>query len=198
MKTLLLASVLALGATAASAADFDRTELVTKFSSGKLEFAITADNDGLSGIETTAYITQGPIWGTWNSYTAVSLGYDKNADTMSLGVEGGLAKDLDKIWTVYGIAELAYVADTSALSDGDVFFSPSLGVAATFDPRWQAFAEVGYSWDVSNSFNEAGGYAEVGLAFLVTEEFSVAGSIVKPIDTANDDAFARIETSFRF
>lgn len=198
MKKILLATTLLTGLTvSASAADFDNTQLVTKFASGSLEFGLEFDRDGLAEIETTARTYEGELWGG-NSYVDVGVGYDRVADELSLGVEGGVVRGVSPELDLYGSVELSYVASTDSLSDGDALLEPTVGAIYSISPVVAAYGEVAYAWNVSNDFASAGGELEVGAMFAVTDAVTAKAALVQPVDQANTDTQLKLETALRF
>lgn len=203
IKTLALSTALAVAATGAFAENFDNTAVVTTFSSGKLEFSLGMDRaDGFRSAEVTAFTTEGVLWG-FDTYTAVSLGYDRanslaSGESLTLGVEAGGTRALSTEFTVYGDVSVDYVAAAGDLGNGDVFLTPNVGASYNLTGAVSAFGDVDYRWNLTNGAVGERGTVEVGLAGVVTEGLIVKGSVVQPFDTPNNDAQLKLETVLAF
>lgn len=206
MKTLVIAAAMALGITsAASADDFDTNLLTTTVTDGKLEFTATtnvgSDFDGVGDVWTLgagAYVLEYDL-GRGESEVFVFGEYTELND-QGVGTVGAeyIYTEVNNGATLEVAGQVAYVADTSDFGNGDVFVTPRVGLEFMASEQFALFGEVGYTWNASEDFAQAGGYGELGVDFGLTESLSLRPSVVKPFDTANDDAYAAIELEFQF
>lgn len=195
--TTFAALALAAFTATAMASDLDRAQLVTTFSSGNLETSLTFGENDFEKFSVRGYVGD---WSTeaYSLYSAVELEYDRNLSALKAAAIFGGVYDINPVWTAYGDLEVAYVAPTGALSDGEALITPTLGAAYTLGHFSSVFADVEYTYVASQSWQKAGGEAQIGVSYGVSENVLLTGSVVKPIDTANNDPFLRIETAFNF
>lgn len=202
MKTMILSTIAAaFMATTVSADTFDNTVLVTTVTTGNLEFsASTTVGDSVDNylVGGGATFDLGKV-GTMDSKVFV-FGQYANVATVgvaAVGAEYTLSQEFDRT-TVELTGQAAYVALTEDFGNGDLFVTPSANVEYAMTDRVAVFGEVGYTWNATNDFHAEGGYGQVGLDVGLTDTVGVRPSIVKPFDSASDDAFAVIELKFNF
>jgi len=206
MKTLVISAAMALGlSSVASAGDFDTNRLTTTVTDGTLEFTATtnvgSDFNGIGDVWTLgagAYVLEYELGaGTsevfvFGEYTEVN---DQGVGT--LGAEYIYTETREGA-TLELAGQVAYTADTSDFGNGDVFVTPRVGLEFMVTDQLDMFGEVGYSWNASEDFTATGGYGELGVDVSLNDNLAIRPSVVKPFDTANDDAYANIELEFQF
>lgn len=200
MKTLALAFVAALattGAYAAETADFSDNKVTTTFTSGNLEFSLDFGSQDLEGVTTRAYTSFGQV-GAFDTWTAVELGYDRIDETLSVAAIGAAQTQLDPNWTLWGQGEVAYVAATQDLGEGEALVTPTFGVSYSLTEATSVSASVDHTWVATQSWEAVGGEGEVAVSHTFRDNLLVTGSLVKPYDTKNDAAYLKLETVFSF
>lgn len=199
MKTLLIALAATVGiSTSAFAGDFDNTQFSTTLNSGALQFTIenTVD-DGLASFDVGGYFY------TYEMGNAVvdlyaEIGYNRLDDTMNLRGEYQVGMPVGEVTGVYGALAVDYVAPTNDLGNGDFYLDPYVGASYTFGEKALAFGEVGYTWNMSDSWAKNGGYVEVGLDYYVSDRVVITPSVIQTFDTGNDSAQAKLGVTFSF
>ena len=198
MKTFLTAAALTLGmATVAMAGDFDNNTFGVEVTSGVLDFSVDASENGMTDFAVGATGFAHKL-GTFDASVRGELSYNFDADTIGVRGEYNLVTALEQNLTLYGSAAVEYVTAETDLADGDFYFDPSAGVAYAFDDKLSVFAEVGYTWDMSNDFNGLGGYLEVGMPYNLTDNFTVTPSIVQGFDDGVEEMNLRLVASVSF
>jgi hypothetical protein len=199
MKNLMITTALfATVSTAAIAEDFKANQYVTTFTSGSLEFSLGAVETDLTTVTTTAVGVATYSFGAVDTSLDLSFGYDLDEDAVTTAATLNASTAPTPLLTVYGSAELAYVADTGALSDGEVFVSPTVGTAYAVSDSAAVFAEVGYAWNASDNWVADGGEVEVGVDFAASEAFTISPSLVRTFDTTDNATNFKVEATLRF
>jgi hypothetical protein len=193
------AAIVALSATTAHAADdWDNTTYGVEMISGPLDFSIDVDNDGLTDVEVGYTALEYNIGENVESNVrfALSTGIREEDDVAVIG-QYNISMMATPSLLIYGTAEVAYATD-SGFSDGDWLVEPSAGAAYSITDTVAVYGEVGYTWDMSNDFDQLGGYVEVGLPVAVTDAIVVTPSVSQSFGTDNDVANFRLEATFMF
>jgi len=198
MKTILATlALITTMATSAMAADFDNNTYGVTVTSGALDFALDANEDGLTDFEVGATGLAYTV-GAVDANVRGALSY--NLDTDTIGVRG----EYNVNWaaatntTVYGTAAVEYATVNTDLKDGDFFFDPSVGVSYAFADGVSVFGEVGYTWNASDDWSRAGGYVEVGVPFTVVDNVTVTPSLVRGFDTGSDETNFNLSVGLKF
>lgn len=199
MKKLLIAIAATLGfATASFAGDFDNTQFTTTLSSGSLVFTLeNTVNDPITELSVGANLHSYSM-GKINVDLFAELGYNRLNDTMNLRGEYQLGMPVNDRVNAYGAMAVDYVAASNDLSNGDFYLDPYVGASYSFTENTSVYAEVGYTWNISQSWAANGGYAEVGVDYYVTDRWMLTPSLVRTFDTGNDSTQARIGASVSF
>lgn len=184
-------------ATAASADNFKNNTFSVTAISGALDFTLDGDKDGLTDAEAGIVFLPHSL-GSVDADVRVAFAYSLDSSTIGIRGEYGVGSTVAGNLDVYGVAAVEYVTTASDLGTGDFLLDPSIGVAYHVTDRVSVFAEVGYTWDMSNSFNRLGGYAEVGVPFGVTDNITVTPSIFREFDTGNNDYNFNLGVVFNF
>jgi hypothetical protein len=184
-------------ATAASAENFKNNTFSVTAISGSLDFTLDGDKDGLTDAEVGAVFLPHSL-GSFDADVRVAFAYDLDSSRVGVRGEYGVAGEVATNLAVYSIAAVEYVTSASDLGNGDFLLDPSFSVAYHITDRVSVFGEVGYTWDLSNSFDRLGGYAEVGVPFAVTDSITVTPSVVREFDTGNRDYNFNLGVAFAF
>ena len=198
MKTILMtvALVAAMGSTA-MAGDFDNNTFGVSVTSGALDFAVDASEDGMTDFEVGATVFNYTV-GAVDANVRTALSY--NLDTDTIGVRGEYNVDwaAATATTVYGTVAVEYATIETDLGNGDFFVDPSIGVAYAFNDRVSVFGEVGYTWNASDDWSRQGGYVEVGVPFAVVNNVTVTPSLVRGIDDGVEETNLNLSVALSF
>lgn len=184
-------------ATAASADNFKNNTFNVTAISGALDFTLDGDKDGLTDAEAGIVFLPHSL-GSFDADVRVAFAYDLNSSAVGARGEYGVAGEVVGNLDVYAVAAVEYVTTAGDLGTGDFLLDPTVGVTYNVTDRVSLFGEVGYTWDMSNSFDRLGGYAEVGVPFSVTNDITVVPSIVREFDTGNNDYNFNLGVVFSF
>ena len=205
MKNILMTSMLlgllataAVAQTAPAVEDFDANEFIATAKSGNLEFSLGTVDGELSTVKTGAYVAAWTLGADIDTNVYTALTYDRLDETLAASAELNVQKALNQLFAVYGSAELSYVAPTADLDAGDTFVTPTVGAKYTFADGADVFAEVAYDWNVSNDWAQAGGAAEVGVDYFVTDRIAITPSLVRTFDTDADATNLKVELGLVF
>ena len=198
MKNIVLATALVFAGTTAMAADFESNEFVVTAQSGQFELSLGTVDGDLNTVSTTAVGVAAYSMGRFDTSIDLGLTYGRLDDTLGVAATYNLSTAINPVLSVYGSAELAYVAPTADLGAGDVFATPTLGAAYTVTDGVTAFGEVSYGWNASEDWARQGGALEVGADFFVTEKITLTPSVVHTFDTASDATNLKLEAALRF
>ena len=205
MKNILMTSMLlgllataAVAQTAPAVEDFDANEFIATAKSGNLEFSLGTVDGELSTVKTGAYVAAWTLGADIDTNVYTALTYDRLDETLAASAELNVQKALNQLFAVYGSAELSYVAPTADLDAGDTFVTPTVGAKYTFADGADVFAEVAYDWNVSNDWAQAGGAAEVGVDYFVTDRIAITPSLVRTFDTDTDATNLKVELGLVF
>lgn len=199
MKKILLATALTASvfASAAMAADFEATGLTTTFNSGILSFSLGSVDGELTSVKTGANVAAYSL-GRFDTTTDVSLSYGRLSDTFDLSVDYNVETAVNPSLTVYGTAGVSYVTPTSDLDGGDAYFDPTLGASYAAAKNVDVFADVSYSWNMSNDWSREGGELTVGVDYFASEQVTLTPSLVRTFDTGADATNLNLEVAFNF
>jgi outer membrane protein W len=199
MKKLLIATVAAisLAAGGAVAKDFDRSEFVIKASTETVDYKMYADSkDGLTGVGLGFTLFPYEVGGI-NANLYAELGYRRMTESFELDLEYQMHKYVGRMgW--YGAVGVEYSVDAGNTAGSSLTFSPYVGAEYDFSDRAAGFAEVGYDWDMKNSWAGKGGYLEVGVGFSLSDNAYVRPSVVRTFNTGANSTQAKIEVGFAF
>lgn len=198
MKNLLFTTAtVALFAGVASAEDFDNTTFETVLYSDRYQFTLSGDNaDGFNSAAAGVVLFPYEL-GTLDANVYVELGYHFLDETVTVTGEYQMSK-VYGFGELYGAVAVDYTAADDDLGGGDWNLSPYIGAAYDMSDNVVAFAEVGYSWNMSQEWDTNGGYGEIGVDFLVDENIKITPSVVKTFDTPDDSAQVNLTVAFAF
>ena len=194
MKKLLATAAIAATVigTAAVAQNFDNTQGFVTVNVDRLQFTIdTTQNAGFTNLEAGYTFLQYDMSAVTSADVAAILEYDRGADTVGLSGKYTLTY-APGVWTVYGAAAVGYVAPVGNMSNGSFVLTPEVGAAYVISESVDVWGDVGYTWDMTNSFARRGGEAELGMTFGVADNAAVSTSVVRTFDTGADETQARV------
>jgi len=203
MKTTILAMIAALGVTAgaASADNFENNTYGVNITSGVMDFGVDGNEDGLTNFE-TGVTGFGYATGAYEGEVRAALTYDLDADTIGVRGEYNAGYDLGRNFAAYGSVAVEYATLDNDLGNGDFFFDPSVGVSYVFSNTVSVFGEVGYTWDITNdnvaSGFEDNGYVEFGVPLTVSSTVTVTPSVVREIDTVDEETNLNLDVTLNF
>lgn len=199
MKTTLFATTAIVGLMtgAANADDFDNTTFETVLYSGKYEFSLSGDTD--NGFNNTAVgmVLFPHEVGTLNASVYTELGYNFDDNEVSVTGEYQMFKNYD-FGELYGAVAVDYVTLDDDLDSGDWGLTPHIGAVYDVTNKASVFAEVGYSWNMTQDWDATGGYTEVGVDFSVSDNVALTPSVIRTFDTANDEYQANLTLGISF
>lgn len=173
MKTMLLATscMIVLG-TALYAGDFNNAEVEVVTTRNALTFGlVSTQNEGFTSLH-VGYDALPHTVGIGESSVIFGAEYFIGSQQTALSVTHNTVVALDRL--SFSVApQLTYLVDTSALSSGEVYFEPTLGVTYTVSPTLDIFGEVQYSWNASNSWERSGGQARLGADVYLASNITV-------------------------
>jgi hypothetical protein len=188
---------LAFAPTANASDNFNNNTLSFTAVSGALDFTLDANRNGLTEAEVGAVVFRHSLGG-FDADVRAALRYNLDSGDIALRGEYGIGGEVATNVVVYGVAAVEYVTSQTNLRGGDFHFNPSVGAAYHFTDRVALFGEVGYTWDISNSWNSLGGYVEVGVPFSVTNNLTVTPSVVRQFHTGDNSYQLNLGVAFTF
>lgn len=199
MKKLLLttSTIFGLATSVALAEDFENTTVETVVYADNLQFAVSGDNnDGINAA--SAGITFMPYQlSTVNANLYAELEYGFFTDDFTVTGEYQMNRSF-AFGDVYGAASTEYTAHEDNFDDGEWTLSPYAGVTYILNDNITTFAEVGYSWNMSQNWDKVGGYGEIGVDFSINENITLKPSIFDTFDTAYDSTQMNLTMVFQF
>lgn len=202
MKNMLVATTAIVGAmffaSSVYAEDFDNSTFETVLYSDRFQFSFSGDNeDGFDSVSAGVVMLPYTIGETYNANVYTEVEYHFLDDLVTLSGEYQMYKEFN-FGEVYGAAAVDYVALEDDFSDGDWYLSPYAGLVYDVSDSVATFAEVGYTWDMSNEWDNTGGYGELGVDFLINEDIKVTPSVVQEFDTPDEDAQMNLTVALQF
>lgn len=192
MKKLLLATacVTALG-SAAFANDFDNSTFEVVATHNALTFGlVTTENDGYDSLY-VGYDALSHSVGIGESYVTFGAEYFIDADQTALSVTHNTVINNGDLSFVVA-PQLTYLSEESTLSDGDVYFEPTLGVAYVVNPTVGLFADVQYSWNASEDWLKSGGEVRVGADFVVASNVTLTPYVSHTFDVPSAEDSSQV------
>lgn len=185
-------------AGSAKADNFDNTAYTVVASSDTLDFKIKANaTDGLVGISAGLSVLPYTI-GQVDANLYVELGYNRLDETLALDAEYRVSTNIGDRILVNGALGTTYIVDAGSNVGSTWLVNPYIGASYDVNRKLTAFAEVGNTWNASNSWVNEGGYAQVGVSYSVTDTVYVKPSVIRTFDTGNDSTQAALEVGFTF
>jgi hypothetical protein len=183
--------------TSALAENFEANEFITTARSGAFEFSIETIDGEITAFKTGATVFE-YTFGSFDAYLYSSLTYGRFTDTLNLTFEYNLKTEIDSRWILYGTTAISYVTPTISLSNGDVFFIPTIGISYALNDNFDVFGDITYSWNVSNDWNYQDGLIEIGIDYALNDRVSITPSIIRTFNTSMDTTNFRFEVGFNF
>lgn len=202
MKNMLVATTAIVGtmflASSAYAEDFDNSTFETVLYSDRFQFSFSGDNeDGFNSVSAGIVFLPYTIGENFNANLFTEVEYHLEDDEVTLTGEYQMYRNFD-FGELYGAAAVDYVALEDDFSDGDWYLSPYAGIVYDVSETVSAFTEVGYTWDMSNDWDNTGGYGEVGVDFMINDDMKVTPSVVQEFDTPDDDVQMNLTVALQF
>lgn len=195
MKTIIVAALFGLLSTAAFAKDFSAPTTTLQFNHNMFEASIAQTNGKVGTVKVGAYILPHTI-GRFNDDIFASVGYDVQAKTTVLGLDYKMSTPLGDKVLAYGTLGTSYTVSSNTKDEFRV--NPSAGLDYTVNDKLHAFGEVGYSWNATNSWAHEGGYAKLGLNYMLTDVVYIEPSIIRSFDTTSNDTNVVLKVGVSF
>lgn len=198
MKTFMIASIFAATiATAAAADDFDNNTFEVTLNSGALDFALDADEAGLTDFEVGVSGLAHKV-GAANANVRGAFTYNLDADTIGIRGEYNVWGNIAAKTDAYGTAAVEYKTVETDLSNGDFFFDPSVGIQYIINEKVAVFGEVGYTWNMDDDWSKEGGYVEIGLPVTVARDVTITPSLIRGIDDGAEETNMNVALALAF
>lgn len=94
-------------------------------------------------------------------------------------------------------ADAVYIMDGN-FSNGELHVSPSAKLSTDVTATVSVFGEVGYAWNASDDLSKMGGYTAIGADIAVSDSVAFVPSLIKPLDSDNNDVMGSIEVRINF
>jgi hypothetical protein len=187
MKKLLVTTAIALGlSTPVMAGNFDNTQLRTVVYSGNFEFSLSGDTQNGMDYVGVGYHYLHHSLGSLDANVFTELSYGMVTDDVTVDLEYQ-AYGAAGLFTLYGSVGVEYNALANNFGSGTWTFAPYVGTSYDISEVVGVYGEVGYNWDISSNFTRQGGYAEVGLDYLLTENVAITPYVTRTFDTNNNE-----------
>ena len=198
MKNYIFASaIVAAMSTPALADDFDNNTVTATVVTNASEFQLSFDDAGSVTDFETNFTAFAYDIGSVQTSVRTGFAYDLASDEISL-IGQYTAMTYASDLTVYGTAEIEYRTTETDFSDGDFYANPSAGVDYAFAEIASVFAEVGYSWNINDSWEKQGGYVEVGMPVYTNYSVTITPSIVQGFDDGIEEANFNLDVTYTF
>lgn len=190
MNKLLLATACVVTlATASYANDFENAELELVATSEAFTFGIVADESNGIGSVSVEYDTFAHSIGVGESELTFGIEYFVDSEQTALSVAHVTTVNVTEAMALTVAPELEYLTTVDDLATGEVYFAPTVGAAYSLNDTTALFADVQYSWNVSDDWSEQGGEARVGADFVVAANVTLTPYISRTFDVpAMEDA----------
>lgn len=194
-KIYAIAVTLSMFGTSVLAGDFDENTLTFEALYGPVDMSVDIDSDGVTDLALGVTGLNHTL-GALSAEVRGELSYNLDAD--DIGIRGEYNATYTSVATLYGGAAVEYYVPDDSLTGGDWMFEPSVGFSVPITENIEAYAEVSYAWDMSNSWDSLGGTFEVGTPIAVTDIVSVTPSVSRGFDSASEDWNVNLATSIQF
>lgn len=196
MKTFLMTTaVLAAMTTASFADDFDVTTFDLVANTGDYDLSVSGDQNEVTDLEFGATSFEYTL-GTVSASVRGAVNYSVVDETV--GVRGEYNVSTGSVVGLSGSAAVEYVAMETSLENGEFFFDPNVRAGLAITDSFGVFTEVGYIWNMSNDWEELGGYVELGAPVSLSESVTVTPSLVKGYDDGVEELNANVKVAFTF
>jgi opacity protein-like surface antigen len=174
------------------AENFDNTVASVTANIGRYSFTVEGTEDtGFTQLEVGANVLSYGINDNLNSTLDVYGVWYHSDEQVGLGVDYTVTYSVNDL-SVYGVANLEYVANENDFNDGDFFTAPTLGASYQLTDKVGAYTEVTYAWNASDDFSKVGGEVELGANFALADNIALNPALVRSFDTANDTTQLRV------
>lgn len=188
---------MAFASTANANSNFNNNTFNVTAVSESIDFTIDGDSNGFTNAELGVTVLP-HTFGEFGADLRLAFTYDLDSARVGLRSEYGIFGAVTDRVFAYGVAAVEYSTTASDLSNGDFILDPRVGVSYLLTDRASVFGEVGYAWNMSNSFSREGGYVEVGTPFSVTDSVTLTPSVVREFGNGNRDYNFNLGVVFSF
>lgn len=195
MKTILLTTALVFAGTAAMAGDFDNNSVDLVLERDNLTFGVSTLNGDATDLSLGVTVLPYTVMGVDADLT-LGAEYGIQSEDITLSGKYELSKNISKL-NVSAAAKAAYTIESGA-NEGAWMVTPSVGVKYNVNDKLAAFGNVSYDWNASNDWTRAGGSAEVGARYALTDDLALTPSLVRTFDTGADETNVNLAIALRF
>lgn len=195
MKKLMLSAALVVAASTAFAADFDNNSVDFVLERDNLTFGISSTAGEATDLSIGVAVLPHAVLGADADLT-LGAKYGIQSEDITLSAAYGLSKNINQL-NVYGSLEAAYTIESGA-GEGTWGATPTVGVAYRMNDKLTAFADVDYTWDVSDDWASEGGSAELGARYAINDDIALTPSLVRSFDTGADETNLNLKVALRF
>lgn len=196
MKNILIATTFAsVLATASVAADFDNNGVSVILERDNVTFGLDTVDGEATALSFGTTIMPHTVLGADADLT-LGAEYGVISEELTFSAAYELSKRYGQVNT-YVDLEAAYTVD-SGDTDGVWEATPTVGASLAVNDKLAAFGEVSYTWDASNDWAQAGGSAEIGARYAVTDAVALTPSLVRSFDTGADETNLNLSVALRF
>ena len=196
MKTLMIASALALSvSTAAMAADFDNTGVDLVLERDNLTFGIETTAGEATALSLGVAVLPHSVLGA-DADVTLGAEYGIQTEDLTFSAAYGLTKRYDAL-AVYGSLEASYTIASGA-AEGAWTATPTVGASYDVNEKLTAFGDVSYDFDASNDWARQGGAVEIGARYALNDDIALTPSLVRTFDTGADETNLNIAVALRF
>lgn len=197
MNNYIIASaMLSMVATASLADDFENNTVSMSFATNNTQTVLDVAEDGVQDIEATTLITSYEM-GIFQSDVNGGFAYDFITDEISVLGQYNMHTVVGNT-LLYGGTELEYRTTNTDFSEGDFYVTPSIGVNTVFNETLSVFAEVEYSWDMTNDWAAQGGTVEIGMPINLSYGVVVTPSLVRGFDDVTEETNINLDIAYVF
>jgi hypothetical protein len=195
MKKILIATAFVFAGTAAMAADFDNNSVDLVLERDNVTVGVSTlagePTDLSLGVTVLPYAVMG-----LEADLTLGAKYGIQSEDITLSAAYELSKNIGKL-NLNGAVKAAHTIESGA-GEGVWAVTPSVGAKFNVNDKLSAFGKVSYEWDASNDWARAGGDAEVGARYAVTDDLALTPSLVRTFDTGADETNLNLKVALRF
>lgn len=195
MKTILITTALVFAGTTVMAADFDNNALKFAYERNNLEFGVSTLPGQVTDLSADITVLPYSMMGA-NADLTLGINYGLQSEDTTLSGTYSLSKDIDKLNLNVSV-KAAYTIE-SDVTDGTWDATPTVGAAYRVNDQLIAFGDVGYTWDASNDWEQAGGAVEVGARYKINDNLALTPSVARSFDTDADETNLNLKVALSF
>ena len=191
----MLSTALVLATTAAFAGDFDNNSVDLVLERDNLTFGVSTLNGEATDLSVGVTVLPYTVMGLDADLT-LGAEYDIQWENFTLSGKYEVSKNIND-FNVNAAAKAAYTIE-SGVDEGTWMVTPSVGVKYNVNDKLAAFGNVSYDWNASDEWTRAGGEAEVGARYALTDDLAITPSLVRTFDTGADETNLNVKVALRF